>query len=389
MSGKLTIGLHLTAGHEKSRREIEGVLRYTTENPDLRLADFCYPGDDPDLSSPPPWNGKVDGVVICVRRLSGIVSWLRRGGVPMVALGADLRRDLISVYSNPRSVARLSVAHYLELGYRNFAYVGYRHADGSRERSQALRATLAKRGLTLSSYETDVPLSGSYGDLASLNSGEPGLCDMIRSAEKPLAIVAINDRFAAAVCQIVKELDLSIPDDVAVMGVQDFEIARIASPPISSIRPATEQTGYEAARLLHRLICGQLPPRRVLLVGGMQLMERESTIGKRRAATTDIDRALAFIRQKACEDIRVEHVAAHVGMPLRTFEIEFSAATGRTVGADIRDVRLERAKTLLATTDLPLARVAHLIGMNTGSYLSEFFRRWMGVTPSEYRRQKR
>jgi transcriptional regulator GlxA family with amidase domain len=76
-------------------------------------------------------------------------------------------------------------------------------------------------------------------------------------------------------------------------------------------------------------------------------------------------------------------------MPLRTFELEFAAARQRTVGDEIRAVRLARAKTLLETTDLPLARVANQVGFQAAAYLNQFFRRETGITPATYRRQKR
>jgi hypothetical protein len=103
MNGALTIGLHMTAD-EQTRRYAEGVLDYVGEHEDLKIADFCYPGDDPDLSESPPWSGKADGVVVSVRRRPGIMPWLRRGGVPVVGVGADLKRDVATAFSNPRTV---------------------------------------------------------------------------------------------------------------------------------------------------------------------------------------------------------------------------------------------------------------------------------------------
>jgi transcriptional regulator GlxA family with amidase domain len=116
---------------------------------------------------------------------------------------------------------------------------------------------------------------------------------------------------------------------------------------------------------------------------------RESTIGKCRAGGTDIDRALAFIRAKAGENILVEHVAAHVHIPLRTFELDFSAATGSTVGEEIRKAKIARANTLLDTSDLPLDRIAQMCGLVNGINLNKYFRRWTGVSAARRRRNMR
>ncbi|MGA2253693.1 MAG: substrate-binding domain-containing protein [Thermoguttaceae bacterium] len=389
MNASLTIGLHMTAGHENTRRQTDGILQYAADHTEVSIADFCYPGEDPDLGDVPPWLGKVDGVIVCVRRIPGIMPWLCRGGVPIVGLGADLRKDLVTVVTNARSIAQLAVNHLFGLGLRNFAYVGYRHADGSPDRRRALAAELAEHKLDLLSCDAERALSGTYKDNAEIAKVEPKLVDLLCNAPKPLAVVAINDQFAAAICYLAQDLGLRIPEDAAVLGEQDFEIARVANPPISSIRPATERMGYEAARTLHAMIIGKKVERRMLEVPALELVARKSTEGKRRAVVTDVDRAREFIRQNACAGIRVEDVAAQVRVPLRTFEIGFSTATGRTVGQEIREVRLARAKTLLETTDLPLASIAHLLGMNAASYLNEFFRRWTGTTPGKHRRKYR
>ena len=307
--------------------------------------------------------------------------------MPTVALGADLCDDAITVFTDPRSVAQLAVEHFLGLGQRHFAYVGYRPADGSRDRRRALADELATHGLRLRSYETETRLYEVLQEGDGLDNVEPGVIRLIQRAKKPLAVVVINDRFAAAVCRLARCLELAVPDDVAVLGVGDHAVARVSSPPISSIRLANERMGYEAAHLLHRLMRGERVSRRAVQLPTLELVERESTVGKQCAATTDVERALAFIEQNACDAIRVEDVAAHVRLPLRTFELQFAATAGRTVGEAIRSTRLNRAKTLLETTDLPLDAIARQLGMNAGSYLNEFFRRWTGTTPGKYRQK--
>jgi LacI family transcriptional regulator len=384
-----TIGIFMTAEHEQTRRHAEGVLRYVAEHPDLSLADFCYPGDAPDMTDAPPWLGKADGIVAYLGREKGLTSWLRRGRVPIVNVCADLAKDLISIFSDPRSIARLAVEHLLDLGYRRFAYVGSRLADGSQDRADALEKELAKHDLPLDAYHATKLFGGTYKDFASLDQFDLELIELIRETEKPLAVVAMHDRAAVAVCRIAEALGLTIPGDVAVLGVRDLEIARISTPPISSIRLDEERTGYEATRLLHRVMRGERLSRRSMLVPALELVERDSTIGKQRAAATDVQLALEYIRQHACEGIRVEDVAAHVHMALRTFEMQFAAAVGRTVGDEIRQVRLARAKELLETTDLPISSVARLLAMNSGGYLNNFFRRWAGMTPMTYRKNFR
>jgi LacI family transcriptional regulator len=384
-----TIGLFMTAEHEETRHHLAGLLRYAAEHPDLNVADFCYPGDDPDLLRAPPWMGKADGIVAYVGRTQGITAWLRRGRVPVVNVCADLKKDFISIFSDPRSVARLAVEHFLGLGFRRFAYVGSRLADGSKNRADALEKELARHALPLQVYHTARRFGGTYEDFTSLDEVEPELVELIRAAEKPLAVVTIHDRWAVVVCRIAEALGLAVPGDVGVVGVCDLQIARISTPPISSVRLDEERKGYEATRLLHRVMRGERLSRRAIQIPALELVERESTIGKQRAAATDVGLALEYIRQHACEGICVKDVAAHVHMALRTFEMQFAAAVGKTAGEEIRQIRVARAKHLLETTDLPITSVARLMALKDGCTFNNFFRRWTGTTPLTYRRRSR
>jgi LacI family transcriptional regulator len=381
-----TIGLHMFAGGDFTRRVTDGVLRYVCEASDVAVRDFCYPqADESPAVGMPPWLGKVDGMIVSARRTPQIVEWVRRGRAAVVTTSADMSKDFVTVTTDPKSLAHLGADHLAAMKGRHFAYVGYRHSDGSLVRARAFAAELAKHRLRLQSYHTQTVFGGSYEDFTSLDEVEPGLLRFLRRAKKPLAIATLNDSFAVALCRIAELLGLAVPEDVAVLGSQNSNLARVASPTISSIRIDEERIGYEAARLLHRILLGQRLARRLVLVPAQELIARESTVGQQRANVTDIEQAREFIRQNIGADIHVGTVAAHVCVPRRTFEIEFAAAVGHTVGKEIRDVRLARVKTLLQATDLPLDTVARQAGFSSVGGLNEFFIRWAGTTPTRYR----
>lgn len=391
MQKKWIIGMHMHEGIEQSRRVINGMLKYLEQQPQLELRDFNYLNDDHDTSGVPPWLGKVDGVVLGVGRIPGIAEWLKRGRVPVVNTAADLsdERAVYAVYTDARSIAKTAVEHFGELGNRQIAFVGFRHSDGSHERKNALANELQKREMTLKFYDTAYVMTGSFRDYETLDDVEPKLLRMIKSLKKPGGIICLNDRFAATVSRIVKDMNFSIPEDVAILGVGDFETARMAPIPISSLRTDNEKIGYESIQLLHRLLQGEKPGKRIRLVPLLELNARESTMGKRRAAWTDVDRALNYIHDRACEGIRVEDVASYVQMPLRTFEIEFSKAIGHSVGQEIRQTKLKRAQTLLRTTDLPLRSIARLIGLTDAANLNRFLVRWTETSAVDYRHKSR
>ena len=101
----------------------------------------------------------------------------------------------------------------------------------------------------------------------------------------------------------------------------------------------------------------------------------------------DIQQALELIRRKACEGIKIPEVAAQLHMSVRALELQFAAAVGHSVGEELRQVRLARAKELLLRDDLSLTRIATLIGYANNTYFTRFFRKHTGQTPSEFRRQ--
>ena len=184
-------------------------------------------------------------MIIGAGRIRGFVPWLKRGGVPVVNTAADLRKELsiYSVSSDNDSLAALAAEHFLQLRRKQVAFVGYRHSDGSRDRGQTLPGKLAEYGLSLRIYETESRFTGTFKDFASLADVDPKLVGFLQKAKKPLALWALNDRFAAALCRIVQELGLAIPDDVAMLGVGDFDIARLSTPPLSSVRTNVERIG--------------------------------------------------------------------------------------------------------------------------------------------------
>ncbi len=385
-----TIGLYVDTALEHARRVLEGVLDFAAERPLWTLRDYRHDSNAQAFASEdlPPWTGQVDGVVVSVGRDEGVLEWIERGGVPAVNAAGDLADTrLPSVFTDVESIARLAADHAVALKRRHVLHVGYADSDGSANRKRALQRRLAQHQLRLGVY--DLPrFSTDPHEIAA----DPGLRHRLERLDRPALVVTLSDEFAAGVCILAESVGRRIPDDWAVLGVNDSEIARLHTPTLSSIRSPGRSIGYACAARLDQLLESARSRRGGIdnvRVAATDLVERESSRGRRRAFVTDVDRAMRFIEERGCEGIRVLDVARHVKMPLRTFEIEFRRRTGQTAGNELRRVRLERAQDLLANTQLPTSRVADLAGFASASYLAAFFKRVIGVTPSEYRRRAR
>lgn len=96
---------------------------------------------------------------------------------------------------------------------------------------------------------------------------------------------------------------------------------------------------------------------------------------------------LAYIADHLGEDLRLERLAGLAGMSRHHFSRAFKQATGRPPHRYVVEQRLTRAKDLLRSTTLPIADIAHEVGMSSQSHLTNTFRTKEGTTPARYRTQ--
>jgi LacI family transcriptional regulator len=199
--------------------------------------------------------------------------------------------------------------------------------------------------------------------------------------------MACNDDRGLEVLEACRRVNVPVPDSVAVIGVDNDEcIGRLSIPPLSSIDSSPEVVGYEAARLLETLMEGKKPPRQPIYIQPRGVVTRQST-DVLAIDEKEIVSALRFIRENACSNLRVTDVLEHVQAPRSVLEGGFKKVVGRTVHQEIQRVRLERARELLATTNLPIKRIARDTGFQTVQYLTRVFRTLVGQPPARYRRQ--
>jgi len=216
-----------------------------------------------------------------------------------------------------------------------------------------------------------------------------GLADWLSGLPKPLGVMACDDARARHVLEACRRLGLRVPDDVALIGVDNNEMLCELSPtPLSSVEQGLRRMGFEAAALLDRLMAGRKPSRLRYVIDPESVVTRRST-DVLAVDDPDVAAALRFVRDRACDDIGVPDVAEAIHVSRSTLERRFKAMMGRTVHAEIQRVRIERARQLTAATDLPLKQIAQQSGFRHLTYLTSLFRRRIGQTPAQYRRQIR
>ncbi len=293
---------------------------------------------------------------------------------------------IAAVISAQMTLAGEMIAEYfLQKGYTHFAMVGY--GSFSEDRFAGFEQRLAKAGHTPARLLPDwEPVSTGRGWRRSYPSSE--LTPFIRSQPKPLALMAYNDIRGREIVEACKADGIRVPEDVAIMGVDnDLLECGLSHPALSSVNIPWHRLGYLAATQLDHLLEGQpCDPHTVVPPTG--IVERQST-DTIAISDADVSSALRYIRQHAHVPFGVDDVVDAVVVGRRTLEKRFTTLLGRTLLEEIRRVRIERAQDLLAQTDLSVGEIAERCGFPELSWFSTSFRQTTGTTPAAYRKRFR
>lgn len=220
--------------------------------------------------------------------------------------------------------------------------------------------------------------------------GEPELIAFLRDLPKPALVCCVHDPLAALVCQTALDHGLKVPEDVAIFGLGDSNLARLYQPTLSSIPLPDYQQGYEAMRLLEQLMNGRSFPMAEMTVNlrNRPVAEREST-GGICPFLGGLEKARRLIKEQACEGITVEALIDEAKMGRVTFYQLFQKTYGISPGEALRRARLERACDHLMYSNLPMAQVSELCGFSNPSQFNNFFRRETGFSPGAWRDRSR
>ena len=309
--------------------------------------------------------------------------------LPVVNVASRLLPGLLpSVTVDNDAIGRAAAQHLHERGHHRFAFVGIPDHRYSDERGQAFADELDRLGHRVS---TSFGWPDHDAGTAPLTPEQDfrQLHDWLASLPRPIGIMACNDIRARHVVQLAMQLGLRVPEDVSVVGADNDELqCELADVPLSSVDVGLERVGYEAAALLDRLMRGEPEPAGPMRIPPAGVVTRRSS-DVLAIDDPDVATAVAFIREHADRNIEVEDVLDVVHVSRRTLERRFAAVLGRSPREEIRRVHLDRARSLLSETDLPMPQVAQRAGFANAERLSAIFRRCVGQTPTAYRRQFR
>lgn len=381
MPRRLHVALMVETSLVYGRHLLRGIIRYLrSHEPWSVFFELRELG-----AAPPDWlkDWRGDGI-ICRPTNPALAALFRRKKIPVVNLNdvhSDLGLPLIE--SDQAAIGRLAAEHLLERGFRQFGFCGFTGHEWARKRGAGFRARLTEAGLACAVYES--PWGGPAAH--PWEQEQAAIGQWLRALPRPAGVLACNDMRGQHVLDACQRVGLGVPEDVAVIGVDDdVLLCELCDPPLSSVVPNPERVGYEAAALLDQLMAGEKPPRADRVIEPLGVTARQSTDV---LAIDDVHvaAALRYIREHACHGATVPEVLAQVPLSRTILERRFRKYLGRSPQAEIRAVQLKRVRQLLAETELRLERIAELAGFEHPEYMSVVFKRATGQTPGAYRRQ--
>lgn len=332
---------------------------------------------------------RFDGILAIVVQ-DPLCAWLKAQPCPVVRLLCS-ERDLPCPAIEPDCLAigALAAEHLLTLGSPTFAF--YRSCDTSETRRlwEGFSGALAAAARKAHFIDYAAAVQPQTGTVIPRVQRWMWLRDQLAALPRPLALFVEDDRYANDVIEAIAMLGWRVPEDVAVLGVDNRALILGKLPlSVSSVDSNLHGVGWTGAALLNRLMDGGAPPNSPILV------KPESVVSRRSTATFVCDRptvsaAVKFLRAHYHEVIHIADIARFAGLSTRSLQVFFKEEVGCTISEELARLRMEHATRLLRETDLKLESVAHESGLKSASYLCEVFRSAFHTTPTAYREAQR
>ncbi len=315
--------------------------------------------------------------------IDGILNWARDAGIAVIAQDFKERfTNIPNISGAYHDAGRMGADYFLKKGFKNFAFYGFKNIVWSRERAEGFEEKIAKAGFQVHYFEHKKSRSR---DLWYYKPSS--LCKWLKNLPKPIALMACDDNQGHHITEACRITGIRIPEDVAVLGVDNDEmLCNLSDPPLSSVALDTEKGGYETARLMEKLVNNGFDSYHDVVVKPTQVITRHSTDIY---ATNDnyIAHALKYIHQNIEKNLSVSQVLEQVPLSRRSLEKRFMQITGYPVYEYIYNLRIEKFTKKLLETDQTIFEIALDLGLNDSKNIARQFKQVKGCTPMEYRKK--
>ena len=394
--GKSILVVAAEMGHN-TQREIAGIAEYAkVAGWSVDVVEGRHFGDHPDFAK---WIDfwRPDGLIVDPDYACEALADTAASRLPMViwdaAKSSGLPARCAKVVSDPDAIAEAATHELLRTGHPRFAFIpALGDPLWSRERGTSFSAAMAAMGRPVSTF---APAPDCFREASAFHEA---LTRFIGALQRPCGIFAANDVTAMLVVKACAALQLRIPEDISLIGVDDStEYCERAVPTLTSIRVDIEEGGRVAARLLGKLVDAEKSATSVrrrrteakhhasVALYGVERVVRRASTRVLRVFDGRVSRALEWIRHNACSPIGVGDVVDVMGCSRRMADLSFRRATGHTILDEIHARRLEKVKSLLKRDDIPIEEIPTHCGYDRGPFLGALFKRTFGCSMRQWR----
>jgi LacI family transcriptional regulator len=381
---KKRVGVAIDATMGFGRQIMRGVMQYANLERRWHLLEEFRSTDTNFSRWPPP--PKCDGAIVAFGDPAK-VQQLKRSCKHLVCCSGAADPEAVHVVRvESRGIGALAANHLLDCRLVHFGYYGSPGMRYSQERLAGFCEVLARRQLTCSESPVTYAFEGHVGP--GPQSHWPKLISWVRSLPKPVGILATDDMAAHDLAAACLEANILIPEQVAVVGVNNDDLlCESAWPPLSSVNADYQRAGFSAAQLLDELMSGhrsstkkaliELPPAGVVVRASTDSLAVDDPM---------VATAIRFIREHACDPCSVSDILREIPVGRRWLERQFALKLGRTPYDEILHARMETARRLLLRPEIKMNEVAERCGFSSVQSFSRAFQQHTGETPGRFRR---
>ncbi|MGL4401350.1 MAG: substrate-binding domain-containing protein [Luteolibacter sp.] len=315
--------------------------------------------------------------------LPGLTEALVALGCPVILVPSD--EPVAGTYGvdiDDVAIGRLAAEHLFARGYKSFAFVGRSDAHYAKQRLEGFRSVVGDVPVYWEEFRNWRQYDEYWRD------PDEDMVGWLASQPTPIGIFTAHDPTGRHVLEAAVQAGLEVPFAVGVISANDDEtVCEMARPGLSSIRLPWKRLAAEVVTTLEAIWAGK-PPSGPVLIPPLEIVTRGSS-SYEAVAEPLVRRAMQLLVGQVSTIISVEDWATRVGVSRRVLERRFQVALNRSPHAMIQHERIERAKSLLTTTDLPVSIIAERCGYQSNERLTVNFRATVGVPPTSYRRNVR
>lgn len=370
------VGFAFPLGVPYLERMLTGVLDYTRVQGDWVITRMHEQFGNP-LEQLAAWDG--DGAIVAIWSGPNITTALELK-IPVVnVVGHQDEATIPTLRMDHEEAGRMAARHLIQQHFSRFGFYGSKGAFFSQARAAGFTETIRQAGFPCSLLETW---------RGNTNKTRQQLEHWIKTLTPPVAVMACTDLRAWALADTCQRIGLKVPDDVAIIGVDNDPTAcNFCTPPLTSISRNDHELGWRAAELLDKLMSGQPAPAAPILIQPDGVVQRQST------DTLGIDdpvvaSCVQYAREHLDEPFGAERLDEHAGLSRRQLEYRFHKCFGTTPYAIISKLRVERAMIKLkASNALSLSDIAAACGFSDLRHFRHSFERITGQSPAQFREE--